>query len=420
MQKKSNLYVITLVFIPFMFAYLLSELYRNVNGIIGPVLKTELNLSAESLGFMTSMFLAAVAGSQIFTGILLDRYGARRTVSFLLFIGAVGALLFSTGIYANLLIGRFLIGVGMAGCWTAAFKVNADWWPPERLAMANGAIIGLAGLGSLAATLPTQMLLGVISWNTVFIWLACLTVAVSVALLLIVPETNKKTIDSHKPRFLDELRGFLVVLKNPVFIRIAPISILCQGVWLSYQGLWAGVWLQEVNGLQAVSAAYYLFILAACVVTGNLILSVLADKLSKHGISLYRTMYWLCSIFVVAQAVIVFNSIVHSAYLWGVFGLFLAGPIFAYALISQAVPSNFSGRAVSLLNLFSTLVGFAMQYSVGVVIELWLPSPNGIYPIIAHQTAFGIIILCQIMALFWMIYSKGSSRSGTKPINASI
>ena len=75
-------------------AYLLSALFRNINSTIGPVLQEEFALDAATLGLMTSLFLFAVAGSQIFTGILLDRLGARRTVTMLLIIASIGALLF--------------------------------------------------------------------------------------------------------------------------------------------------------------------------------------------------------------------------------------------------------------------------------------------------------------------------------------
>lgn len=66
MKTKSTISIILYVFIPFMVAYLLSELYRNVNGFVGPVVREEFNLSAEYLGLMTSVFLMAVAGAQVF------------------------------------------------------------------------------------------------------------------------------------------------------------------------------------------------------------------------------------------------------------------------------------------------------------------------------------------------------------------
>ena len=216
-------------------AYLLSELFRNINSTIGPLLQQEFALDAATLDLMTSLFLFAVAGSQIFTGILLDRLGARRTVAMLLIIASIGALLFAAGTFTTLLVGRLLIGIGMSDGWTAAFKVNADWWPKDRLALANGAIIGLAGLGSLAATLPTRLLLDIMPWNDLFVWLAALTVGMAVILFTLVPENREKTNTASADRFnlLTELQGFGLIMKNPVIIAFAPVSIIRQGAWLS-------------------------------------------------------------------------------------------------------------------------------------------------------------------------------------------
>ena len=104
MTHRSNIYIIGFVFIPFMGAYLLSELFRNINSTIGPVLQQEFALDAATLGLMTSLFPFAVAGSQLFTGILLDRLGARRKVAMLLIIASIGGLLFAAGTFTTLLL----------------------------------------------------------------------------------------------------------------------------------------------------------------------------------------------------------------------------------------------------------------------------------------------------------------------------
>jgi len=402
MKPRSTISIIVCVFIPFMVAHLLSELFRNINAIAGPVIRDELGLSIEYLGLMTALFLAAIAGAQVFTGIWLDRFGARRTVVCLLLVGALGAALFSLG-EGWLLIGRFLIGVGMAGCWMAAFMVNSQWWPPERLVLANGAIIGFAGLGALLSTLPAQLLLEQVTWNAMFLGLAAVTVLVAAVLWFIAPE-HPDTKQRAPSGFVEQLRGYKQVITHPLFIRLAPMSILGQGVWLSYQGLWAGVWLREVNRLDATTVAACLLLFAVCVVAGNLILGFTADRMARGGYSAEKSCTGACFLFIAAQCVIWANPGGFTGYLWGGVGLFVAGVLFAYALISRAVPVNLVGRACSLLNLLATLAGFVMQSGVGAIIDMWRPDEQGVYPEAAHQTAFGIIITCQILALLWLAF----------------
>lgn len=386
-----------------MVAYLLSELYRNVNGVVGPIIKDELGLSIEYLGLITSLFLAAIATAQIFTGLWLDKYGPRKTVAALLIVGALGAFLFSTATHAGLLIGRVLIGLGMAGCWTAAFMINSRWLPAERLALANGAIVGFAGLGALFSTLPTQLLLEYISWQELFLWLAGVTVAVSLFVFIVVPPHPDDSASDKNATFRQQLRGFKSVLTHPAFIRFAPISALGQGVWIAYQGLWSGVWLREVDNLSPIPVATILLFLAAAVVAGNLSSGLIADVLERRKIPVATTMTVMCFLFIGVQFVIVLNINIAQLFLWTLFGCLVGSSLFAYALVARAVSTALVGRAMSLLNLLATLCAFLMQYGVGVVIELWTPLANGNYPALAHQTAFGIIIMCQVVAFLWLI-----------------
>ena len=404
--------ILLFVLIPFMAAYLLSELFRNINAVVGPVIQGELGFGVEYLGFLTSVFLFAIVGAQIFTGMWLDRFGPRNTVAALLTVGAVGAVLFSTATGFGLLGGRFLIGVGMSGCWTAAFMVNSRWLLPQRLALANAAAVGCAGMGALFSTLPVQLILQRISWNELFLWLAAVTLAVAVLLMLIVPAHPDDSARDKNANFAQQLRGFATVFRNPVFIRFAPISALGQGVWIAYQGLWAGIWLREVDGLADIPVAATLLALASAVVVGNLFLGGIADLLTRTGISVARTMKVVGFLFIGVQIIIVLNFGGNAVFLWSTFGLLTGSSLFAYALIARAVAPDLTGRAMSLLNLLATLCAFIMQYGVGVIIELWQAGPAGAYPVVAHQTAFGVIIILQVIGFLWLVGFRSCKNAG--------
>ncbi|MFB0991074.1 MAG: MFS transporter, partial [Rhodospirillales bacterium] len=85
----------TRVFLPFAFGYFLSYLLRVVNAVIGPDLVDELHFDASELGLLTSAYFLAFALFQLPLGILLDRYGPRRTEASLLIVAACGAFVFA-------------------------------------------------------------------------------------------------------------------------------------------------------------------------------------------------------------------------------------------------------------------------------------------------------------------------------------
>ncbi|HSR72854.1 MAG TPA: MFS transporter, partial [Kiloniellales bacterium] len=122
--------LLTRVFLPFALGYFLSYLLRVVNAVIAPDLIAELGLAAADLGLMTSVNFLAFGAFQLPVGILLDRFGPRRTESALLLVAAAGALLFSlAGDLLGLVLGRALIGLGTSACLMAAFKAYVQWFP---------------------------------------------------------------------------------------------------------------------------------------------------------------------------------------------------------------------------------------------------------------------------------------------------
>ncbi len=85
----------TTVFSLFTAAYFFSYFYRSANAIIAGDLARELDLNAGQLGLLTSLFFAAFAAIQLPMGVWLDRWGSRWVTPSLMFIGALGSLLFA-------------------------------------------------------------------------------------------------------------------------------------------------------------------------------------------------------------------------------------------------------------------------------------------------------------------------------------
>jgi MFS family permease len=164
------------VLLPFAAGYYLSYLFRTINALIAGDLTAELGLSAADLGFLTSVYFLTFAAAQIPIGILLDRYGPRRVQSVLLVIAAVGSTLFAVSDhFLKLLVGRALIGLGVASALTAGLKALVLWFPGDRVPLLNGLMVTLGALGAVTATLPADLLLAWIGWRELFGLFAALT-----------------------------------------------------------------------------------------------------------------------------------------------------------------------------------------------------------------------------------------------------
>ena len=145
------------VYFPLALGYSISYFFRNANAIIEGDLVRELGLGPADLGLLTSVYFISFAAFQLPLGVLLDRYGPRRTEAVLLLFAAVGALIFSqSDTLSGLIVGRLLIGLGVSACLMAAFKAYVIWFPNQRLPMINGLQMVAGGLGHSVQQLPCR------------------------------------------------------------------------------------------------------------------------------------------------------------------------------------------------------------------------------------------------------------------------
>ena len=400
------------IFIPFGLGYFLSYLFRTVNAVIAPDLAADLSLDANDLGFLTSVYFLAFAAFQLPLGILLDRFGPRRTEAVLLVFAAAGAFLFSLShSIAGLTAGRALIGLGVSACLMASFKAFAQWFPKHRLPLANGVIMTAGGLGALAATLPVEASLQLMDWRAVFFVLGVATLAVSAIVMVSVPEKN---LGRSGVTWRDELTGVRQIFSSRVFWRIAPVTLLSQAAFLSIQSLWAGPWLRDVAGLDRASVAAALLVIAGAMIAGYLAIGALTERIARHGVKPMSVVVAGMVFFMATQSALIYAGVRGDlpaaliVSLWILFGFFGTVGIVPYAALSQAFPIHLAGRVTIALNLLVFLAAFAGQSGIGMVINLWPLGDANTYAPDGYSAAFSIGLMQQALGLVW--YFVGRAR----------
>ena len=395
------------VFLPFALGYYFSYLARNVNAVIAPDLVSELGLTAEALGLLTSVYFLTFAAFQLPLGVLLDRYGPRRVESALLLVAAAGSAVFaaSDGL-PGLTVGRALIGLGVSACLMASFKANTLWFAPERLPFANGCIMTAGGLGALSATAPVEMLLGITDWRGVFAGFAALSGTAAVVLFTVVPRRPEEARGASGEGLAEALAGVGQVFASRAFWRVVPISTLNQAAFLSMQGLWAGPWFIDVAGMDRDAAAAHLLWIAMAMVAGFFTLGAIADRLGRRGVSTLTVATALIAAFVLTQAGIVLAPPAVATWLWIAFGYFGTCGILFYAHLTQAFPRALAGRVVTGLNVFAFGGAFAAQWGMGAIIERFPAAASGSYLPDGYRAAFGAALALEVLAYAWLLLAR--------------
>lgn len=388
------------VFLPFGLGYFLSQLFRTVNAVLGPMLREELGISASSLGLITGAFFLAFAMVQLPLGMALDRYGPRRTQTVLLTVTALGALLFSLGgDTLSLALARAVIGVGVSGCLLASFKAFALWFDKGRLPLVNGLVMACGSLGVITASTPVQELAFLMGWREVFHILGAVSVAVAIVIFFVVPE---KHVEGEPRTFADQLAGLKAIFTAQVFWSIAPLLATAQAAWLSIQALWLGPWLRDMAGLDAGAAADALLLGGVGGATGYVLLGGLTERLGRRGIPVGAVAGTAIVVFIGVQILLAFGAALPPWVLTFAFAFFGGGATLFYAGLTQRFPVALAGRVNTSLALFVFSLAFALQVLTGLVLDLFPDTGDG-YTGTGYLVAFGGWALVQAACFIWFL-----------------
>jgi MFS family permease len=392
------------VFLPFAFAYFLSYIFRGVNAVIFPYLERDIGITAGDLGLLTSAFFLFFAGCQPVLGVMLDRYGPRRVQVVLLATAAAGSALFGLSLsLGELVVARILIGLGFAGGLMAAIKAITLWYPPRHWGLVTGLHMMAGGLGSMAATLPIEWSLSIMSWQGLFFWLAGFCLATALLLFVAVPE---RAMARPKDTLGEQFRITGKVLTNGFYWRIEPLVAIQQLAFIGCISLWIGPWLRDVGGIASKAERADIQLFTTAVMTVGFALSgLLAGGLRRAGLNDLGLVGLFSSLFALVCGWLAFLPAFHLVAAWAIFGFLGACCIQYMPVMVQAFPAHYAGRVSTSSNLVVFSVIFAGQWAIGKVVDLWPKTATGYAPD-GYTWAFGALFILQVAGLAWLALSR--------------
>ena len=279
MINKTNKSI--LIFCVFAFGFFISNLLRSITATLTPILTTEFDLSAGNLGLLAGGYFIGFAIMQIPVGLLLDKHGPKKIISFFLVIAIVGTLSFAFAkTFSGLLISRIFIGVGVSACMMGPLTGYRVWFADKYQQRANSWMLMVANLGFVSSTLPVQILLPEIGWRLIFVLIAFLTLLSIVLVLIFIPNWNKTDEKLKK----ENLSALSEIWKNKFFISLIPIAFINYGGIQAIQTLWAGPWMLEVAGYNAIQSATGLFWINITMLIAFLFWGYILPKIESFGI----------------------------------------------------------------------------------------------------------------------------------------
>ncbi len=350
--------------------FIMSMFYRASTAIIARELTIDLDLSPKELGLLGSSFFYAFALIQLPLGLLLDRAGARITMVALNILGVLGAILMANGDnMADGVIGRILMGLGMAANFMGPLKLFTYWFSLKKFAIVSGLLVSIGSLGSMAATSPLAFLVEELGWRDTFRSLAGFHVFLILCFLLLVRERPDISA-SEKTPLPSPIGSIRRLFSNWNYWAISFSVFLRYGSFAAIQTLWAGPFLMGNLNIPRLMAGNLLLMLGFGYILGAPTGGLLSDRVLKSkkqtviygglcsatatfALLLWQDNSWLMWLGVVLFAMGFFNSF---------------GQV-SYAHIRDIMPDEMAGTALSGINFFTMLGGGLFIHALGSVME---------------------------------------------------
>tara|TARA_B100000700_G_scaffold183146_1_gene202024 strand:+ start:104 stop:1375 length:1272 start_codon:yes stop_codon:yes gene_type:complete len=356
------------------FFLMLVQINRVGGGVLASEITDTYSLSPTVIGLVIGSMFFAAALVQVPVGLMLDAFGARRTLVGLSLIAVSGMILisFASGA-AELIVGRILVGVGHGASITGVYLVAVVWTSPERVSTVAAITIAVGGaLGGILGTAPLAISLETLGFSDTFILLAIASLFSSFLIWKLIDDKKSFT---EKPNTGEGLAGSLVgffeVIKDRNLWPIFAMALCFSFPFATIGGLWASPFLQDLYKLTSVEAGGVILVMAFGVNLGTFLYGPLERIFnSRKWIVLSGVMVMIVSLLILAAMPTA--SLILVTVLLSLFSL--ASPIFV-TLAGHArgyVHETRSGRVLATVNFLGVGFIFVVQFLTGSLFEVLL------------------------------------------------
>src|SRR5210317_76014 len=355
------------IFLVFALSYYISNLLRAITATISPNLISEFDLSAGDLGLLGGGYFLGFAAVQIPLGYLLDNKGPKKIVSYFLLIAVLGMISFSLSKnFITLLISRILIGIGVGACLMGPLTAYRIWYQDETQQRVNSWMLMVGAIGMLSSSLPVQFFLPIIGWRMIFITLALLTIFCIILIIFFIPNWNKANIQSNAK----DNGSLKEIWSDKFFKSLVPMGFFNYGGLFAIQTLWAGPWMIKVSGYTPEQSANGLFLIYFSLLISFLSWGYLVPKISKNVSDAIRLLKFGAPLNLIVLAFIIYLGPKAGAYHWAFFAVSSVFLSLTQPAVGMAFSLSNAGKALTSFNLLLFIGAFALQWIIGVIIDL--------------------------------------------------
>jgi len=381
-------------------ATVINYIDRGALGFLWPEISEDLGLTKTDYAIIINVFTFAYAFGQTLFGKIFDWIGTRLGFVLSIVVWSAATMLHAVATtLTSFAIFRGLLGVSEAGNWPGATKANAEWFPIDERALAQGIFNSGAAIGGIvSAPIIGLLFVWLGSWQATFVAIGALGFLWLVPWLII----YKSGPESHPWITAEEREYILTGQRNSETNEVATYapnskeilsrkeswgvilaSFFLDPIWWLFVG-WLPLYLNETYGFGVAEIAKYAWIPYVGAMFGAWFGGLLARDRIKAGWTVNKTRKFVIALGGIIMLIALLSTMKAATPLFAV--LLMAVILFGFQTAVgniQTLPSDFySGKSVA------SLAGFA-----GTAAKLAVVLLNFLIPIItvdSYGPAFAV------------------------------
>ena len=389
--------------------YLYEFVLQVAPSVMADSMMTTFQVTAAGFGIVSAFYFYAYAPMQLPAGLLFDRYGPRKLMTFALILCAVGSFFFAaTDSLITAALGRFLIGIGSAFSFIGVLVLVSRWFPPKQFALLAGVAQLMSSVGAMFGEMPLAKLIEIVGWRNASFILSFIGLILAMCIWLVIRDyPDHMEHPTHRRLWREEWqRLHAVCSRSYTWITGAYACTIWTPIAV-FAALWGVPYLQQKFGISVLTASGMCSMIWLGIGVGSPLLGWVSDHIRSRRISLA-----ISALFGLVSTVFLLyvpDVSAGSMYLVLFFlGIGAGGQTVSFAVVKDNNPPELVGTASGFNNL-SVLIGAAVfQPLVGVFLHSfgeWQQIDGvQIYSIASYNNALIILPLCYGISLFLTLF----------------
>ncbi len=248
-----------------------------------PAIIKDLGISKADGGLLATATMLGVGLSSIIIGWFADNYGRRKSLFWsLILFGLLTAAIAFTNTWMEVLILRFLAGLGLGGVWSIIVSYISETWPAHQRGRAASFVLSSFPVGAGLASFLSYLIVPTYGWRALFLCGAGSIIA-AIYFIIFVPESEAWEKQKAAQKNSVAKTPIAEIFSADLFKNTILSTLVAACALTGYWGCttWIPLFLTQDRGLSQETMSLFFVVLNIGMFVGYNFFGFIADKIGR-------------------------------------------------------------------------------------------------------------------------------------------